>query len=276
MCGAIIPYTHPSRNTLRVRLYQKSLGDQSLPEPSHKVAILCEYDYIKRMKANHVQQVHDSLSQYSASTIISKVTRVVGFITPVSAWVAILCEYDYIKSKELRQHRIQPQSECRNTLRVRLYQKLSLMSLNRGDTYVAILCEYDYIKSTLTTQRLSDVSANVAILCEYDYIKSAPFHIPGRMPGQGRNTLRVRLYQKFTEQSRGFLRLSFCRNTLRVRLYQKHPGAWILGETQKDLSQYSASTIISKEYLWKPLSGKGFQGDIEGTCENQRCQRTKC
>ena len=110
--------------------------------------------------------------------------------------VAILCEYDYIKSiprillqngseiscrNTLRVRLYQKEmddvfpfwSGSRNTLRVRLYQKLMIPCKHGVSLYcVAILCEYDYIKRLSKKKEYCMWEfAKVAILCEYDYIK---------------------------------------------------------------------------------------------------------
>ena len=46
------------------------------------------------------------------------------------------------------------------------------------------------------------------------------------------------------------------------------------GQPASAAFQSSMSAIRYKEYLWKPLSGKGSKREIEGSLKNQRCQRT--
>ena len=65
-----------------------------------------------------------------------------------------------------------------------------------------------------------EVKTGVAILCEYDYIKRPRVAQAEKAVKVGRNTLRVRLYQKLGKEDYALKELL--------------------------LSQYSASTIISK------------------------------
>ena len=85
----------------------------------------------------------------------------------------------------------------RNTLRVRLYQKLAMV--------VSSLMQWtksQYSVSTIISKvRAYDLAgftaeADVAILREYDYIKRRRQNGGEALPGISRNTLRVRLYQK--------------------------------------------------------------------------------
>ena len=139
---------------------------------------------------------------------------------------------------------------------------------------VAILCEYDYIKSLRMPRALRGKESVVAILCEYDYIKRMPLK---------RNTkagYEKSQYSASTIISKGTWlgpRRSATggRNTLRVRLYQKN-NLYHNRRRFMRQSQYSASTIISKEYLWKPLSGKGSQGKNRSRNNFQLCQGTIC
>ena len=69
----------------------------------------------------------------------------------------------------------------------------------------------------------------VAILCECDYIKSLiAYGLVGLDVYLGRNTLRVRLYQKLAEEEAFLTEKMPGRNTLRVRLYQKYSTTSIL------------------------------------------------
>ncbi len=160
------------RNTQRVRLYQKPGWG----------CIFC------RPRA--------ARSQYSTSTIISKAAQ---------------------------QYRWAGTCDCgRNTQRVRLYQKIiryiwykwwkesqystsTIISKDRRDCrccrhdyheFVAILNEYDYIKSISVWHGTRISERKVAILNEYDYIKSIDRWGPWSGKCAGRNTQRVRLYQK--------------------------------------------------------------------------------
>ena len=91
-----------SRNTLRVRLYQKEYGKVDLSERLNLVAILCEYDYIKRL---FLQKVPVLVLTQVAILCEYDYIKSLQYRQPLwlHSWqVAILCEYDYIKSFVLR------------------------------------------------------------------------------------------------------------------------------------------------------------------------------
>ncbi len=114
--------------------------------------------------------------------------------------VAILCEYDYIKRMVSSLVLSGSFSKGRNTLRVRLYQKFDA---EKANDFFSLLHRSQYSASTIISKVPKVCSGDwcgeykVAILCEYDYIKRKTVGGAGEKVERSRNTLRVRLYQKY-------------------------------------------------------------------------------
>ena len=210
------------RNTLRVRLYQKAIIMLlSSPLVFYLVAILCEYDYIKRIwtypcilkTGVAILCEYDYIKRGELFQLLMNMLE-----------VAILCEYDYIKSRSTTRAKLAKNKSQYSASTIiskaprtaDAYQRQKTRSqysastiISKGgysmpthvlDTQiVAILCEYDYIKRAVRGFSKSG-NARVAILCEYDYIKSLTgcSNYQQSSYEESRNTLRVRLYQKCT------------------------------------------------------------------------------
>ena len=188
-----------SRNTLRVRLYQK----EGFGHPKIGILPLSQYSASTIISKEPVKGVHIKprwQSQYSASTIISK-----GASTQWSD--SFLCSVSrntlrvrlYQKQQRNNCHVREPNCYCRNTLRVRLYQKT--FTIKRQSRYTFFKSQYS--ASTIISKACGRDGA-----VQYSTESC-------------RNTLRVRLYQKSGRGRSDFLGISASRNTLRVRLYQK-------------------------------------------------------
>ena len=138
--------------------------------------------------------------------------------------VAILCEYDYIQSMICGGAYVNQEKErvailCEYDYIQSWRSRIAIWMLTSG---VAILCEYDYIQSISASPFRWDSFCLVAILCEYDYI------------------------QRWADTNNIPIAFSFVAILCEYDYIQRVTP--VSKETDGPIkSQYSASTIISKE-----------------------------